>query len=165
MAKTPLDKIPTSNSEAPSGKSSKRTTKGATRKASKTKAVAEIDSDESEPDAAGTPLKRESVGHRDKCWTEYAVTLRKRMFLEGKYELTLASEEVKRNSGTDSKMSDLRNPKYWKAVRDAKTGWDTLSKNGVEVDFDVADDGLVHSLVFRLDETWSGVLERALKRK
>lgn len=98
-------------------------------------------------------------------WIQYAVQLRKRMFREQVSEIKLPVEEVEQHSGADAAVCDLRSARFWKAVCGGKKISDALPRNGIEVDFDVKEDGLVHELTFRLDETWRGIQERALLRQ
>lgn len=98
-------------------------------------------------------------------WIKYAEQLRKRMFREQMSEITLPVEEVEQNSGADAAVCDLRSSRFWTGVQGGKMVSDALRRNGIEVDFDVKDDGRVHELTFSLDETWRGIQERALLRE
>jgi hypothetical protein len=101
----------------------------------------------------------------DKCWLDYSVALRKRMFAEGRFEITVPIDEIHRESRTDVTISELRKSGYWNMCRDAKPYWDTFQKNGIELDFEVEADGNVHFVTFRLDGRRRGTLERNLKRQ
>jgi hypothetical protein len=100
----------------------------------------------------------------DKCWVDYAEKLRRRMYREGIFELTVPTEEVHADTGTDVPLSELKKPGYWNPVRDAKNDWDTLPRNGILVDFTVNDEGKVDSVTFKLDESRSEHLRRVLER-
>ena len=98
-------------------------------------------------------------------WIKYAEQLRKRMFREQVSEIKLPVDEVEQHSGADSTVCDLRSARFWNAVQGGKKISDALPRNGIEVDFDVKDDGRAHELTFRLDETWRGIQERSLLRE
>src|SRR3569832_1130816 len=91
--------------------------------------------------AAQKRIRRVLEMKADRCWTDYAVELRRRMFQAGVFELEVCIEEVKQESRTDSLLSDLKRPRFWNSGRDAKRNCGSLFDNGIEMDFDVADDG------------------------
>lgn len=85
-------------------------------------------------------------------WVEFCVNLRKRMFQEEWFEITLSVEEIHGQSGTDVSLAELRNPGSWNPCRDAKPDFNTAQKNGLNIDFDVEADGKVQFVTFSLDE-------------
>jgi len=87
------------------------------------------------------------------------------MFREGRFEITVTTEEIHRESRTDVEFSELKKPSYWNQCRDAKPYWDTFQKNGIELDFDVEADGKVRLVTFRLDDRRRATLERNLQRQ
>jgi hypothetical protein len=101
----------------------------------------------------------------DSCWVKYAEKLRRKMCLDGVFELTVPISQVHIESGTDVSLRDLEKPGYWNPVREAKKDWDTLPRNGVLVDFEVDEDGTVRFVTFRLDEKRSDHLRRMIDRR
>lgn len=110
-------------------------------------------------------MKGDAMAVSDRNWGEYCVALRKQMFMAEKFETTVKIEEIHVQSGTTVPLIDLRKPAYWKAGRSGKRSWDGAEKNGIEVDFAVADDGCVHFVTFSLDESRRGTLERFIERR
>ena len=98
----------------------------------------------------------------DRCWVEYAEKIRKRMFQERMFEITVPVDEIRIESRTTSPFAELRTPGYWNPCRDAKPDWNTFQRYGVELDFRVEADGYVHFVTFRLDKSRRATLERVL---
>lgn len=81
----------------------------------------------------------------DNCWGELYRELREQ--IEAR-RFTLSVEEIHRRTGTTVSLNELRKPGYWNACRDGGPSWDTAQKNGLELDFNVEDDGNVHFVTF-----------------
>ena|SRR5579863_6364342 len=99
----------------------------------------------------------------DKCWVTYSEVLRKRMFQQKVFELTIPVEVIKQESNTSMSLRDLRNPHLWDTVRNEVEGWDTFPKCGILVDFEINPVGEVDSLTLRLDQRRRETLERFIQ--
>ncbi len=66
-------------------------------------------------------------------------------------ETTLPIEQVLEEVGYGGSIDDLRSYGFWNACRNHSEGWDTLFKQGIEVDFDTNDLGKVEQVIFRLE--------------
>lgn len=81
----------------------------------------------------------------DNCWVKLCRELREQIETR---RITLSVEEIHRRTGTTIPLNELRNPGYWNACRDGRPSYDTTQKNGLELDFNVEDDGKVHFVTF-----------------
>src|SRR5262249_10924356 len=95
----------------------------------------------------------------DNCWKEWCIRLRMRMMRRKLAEITLPVEQIYQEVGFGGPFADLRSYSYWNSCRNRIPGWDTHTKQGLEVYFDVNDEGKVDEVTFRLDESWRSLME------
>jgi len=87
----------------------------------------------------------------DQCWKDWAIELRKRMYRDKCSEITLTIDEIAKGTGADMTREDLCSRSFWSACRDAKEYFDTIPRQGLQIDFDPTAEGKVQEVTFRLD--------------
>ncbi len=97
-----------------------------------------------------------------KCWGNYGTLLRKRMFQERRFNITVSIEDIRIESSTRVTVSGLGKPGFWEPIREVKSGWDLLFKQGVLADF-CATDGKVTEVTFSLEKSRRQHLERLIE--
>lgn len=95
----------------------------------------------------------------DNCWKEWAVRLRMRMMRQRLVEVTLPVEQIYEEVGFGGPFEDLQSYSYWNSCRRHIQYWDTLFKQGLEVEFEVNDHGTVDEVTLSLDESWRSLME------
>jgi len=105
------------------------------------------------------------VAIKDRNWDDFCVELRKRMFRAGEFQARIEILEIHKLSGTTSSLSDFQKPAYWNACRSGKRNGDGAARSGIEIHFDIEDDGSVQFVTFSLDESRRGTLERFIERR
>jgi hypothetical protein len=81
------------------------------------------------------------------------------MMRQKRAEITLPIDQVYEEVGFGGPLSDLHSYGYWNACRNHIKDWDTLYKQGIEVDFEVNAQGRVDEVTFRLTESWRSLME------
>ena len=97
-----------------------------------------------------------------KCWVDYGITLRKRMFQERKFDITISIEEIKSESNTKETLTRLGKQSFWDSIREVKPGWDILFHQGVLTDFDDSAEK-ISQVTFRLETSRRQHLERIIE--
>ncbi|QDU44235.1 hypothetical protein Mal52_27130 [Symmachiella dynata] len=98
-----------------------------------------------------------------KCWTEYGVTLRKRLFQSRSFDVTLSIESIKTESHTTNSLKRLERLSFWDPIQAVDPGWDALYQQGVIVDFVPNEEGKVSEVTFRLEKSREQHLERIIE--
>jgi|SRR5579871_5064337 len=101
----------------------------------------------------------------DRNWSEFCISMRKRMFSAEEFETTVGVDEIHRLSGATISMAEHRKPSFWNACQSGKRNGAGAAKNGIEFSYEVGDDGNVHTVTFRLDDSRRGTLERFIERR
>jgi hypothetical protein len=84
-------------------------------------------------------------------WKDFTVEFRQQMVQDRRDEVTLPVTEIHRRTGTSVSLNELQRPAYWNACRNANTTeWRTFQNHGLDIDFNVEEDGTVRFITFRL---------------
>jgi len=97
-----------------------------------------------------------------RCWEDYGTALRKKLFKERCFSITIPVDVVKEESRTSESMKRLESLKFWDMVQSAGPGWDLLSQEGILVDYVVDSDGKVSEVTFKLESSRHEHLERII---
>ena len=100
-----------------------------------------------------------------KCWSDYGVSLRKRMFQDRHFDITVAIEAIQVESNTSETVRRLEKLSFWEPIRAVKPGWDILFSQGILVEFDASSDGKVSEVTFRLEASRQQHLERIIESR
>ena len=95
----------------------------------------------------------------DNCWKDWGIRLRMRMMQQRTVEVTLPVEHIYEEVGFGGPFEDLRGYGYWNSCRRHVEYWDTLFKQGIEVDFETNAEGKVDEVTFKLNENWRSLME------
>jgi hypothetical protein len=95
----------------------------------------------------------------DNCWKDWAIRLRMKLMRNKLSEVILPVQEIKDQVGFGGTLEELQSFGYWNACRNHIEAWDTLFKQGIEVDFSTNNLGRVDEVTFRLDESWRSLME------
>jgi|GEM_PF-5307421 len=87
------------------------------------------------------------------------------MFRLEEFQTIVSIEEIRKVSETTVPIAELKKPGYWAACQRGKRDWQCAEKNGIEVTYEVEEDGSVHSVTFHLDESRKGTLQRFIERR
>lgn len=98
-----------------------------------------------------------------KCWDVYGTIIRKKLFQQRSFAMTIPVETVKSESQTSESMKRLESLSFWDLVRSAEPGWDLLWRQGIVVDFDANSEGKVSEVTFRLERSRHDHLERIIE--
>ena len=101
---------------------------------------------------------------RDKCWKDWAEGVRKFLMINRVHETTKSVADIRSESGTSEPMSNLIDRRFWTGFRSGKIHHGAIARQGLEINFELDRAGKVGAVTFRLNETWRGVMERAIQR-
>jgi hypothetical protein len=84
-------------------------------------------------------------------WRDFTVALRQEMIQRGLDEVTLAVAEILRRTGTLVPLRRLQRPGYWNLCRNGNSvEWRTFQNCGLDIDFNVEEEGTVRFITFRI---------------
>jgi hypothetical protein len=95
----------------------------------------------------------------DSCWKDWGIRLRMRMMRQRTPEVTLPIRQIYDEVGTDEPFENVTSYGFWNSCRRHIDAWNTLFKQGIEVDFEVNAEGKVNEVTFMLNESWQSLLE------
>jgi hypothetical protein len=95
----------------------------------------------------------------DKCWVEWAETLRVHMMTNKLAEVVKPTHDIHRETGTRESLRSLQSQDFWNSCQRGSTDGDLLTKAGFVLDFVPSEDGKVESVTFRLNETWLAIMQ------
>ena len=106
------------------------------------------------------PPRSSTMPIGDRCWKDWTVSLRMWMMQHKIAVVEKTIDEIAQETGTVESPESLHSFGFWNAVRQAKRDWDTIPKNGLDVDFTKNEQGHVERVTFHLNATWRQIMDR-----
>jgi len=101
---------------------------------------------------------------RYKGWKNWTIALRKSMYRDNRPETTVTIDEVAEGIGAETSDA-ICSTRFWDACREGKGNFDTIAKQGLEIEFEPTADGSVERVTFRLNAKWMDHFQRVIRKE
>jgi hypothetical protein len=103
---------------------------------------------------------------RDKLrWKAWADSLRQEMMMNLTPHVTKSVREIMEETETEKPESVMVTRRFWTTCQAATGANDTLSKAGLDIEFEPDGAGKVDRVTLLLNDTWKGIMQRVLDRR
>jgi hypothetical protein len=80
-------------------------------------------------------------------------------------QVTKSVDEVSSEVGSDKPAAILHSQRFWSACQAGRSPHEALVKAGFEIEFQANSDREIETVTFRLNETWTAIMQRAVERR